>query len=86
MSRRLLTDKERLEELYAKELELKRTQPIGSSPLLAHLSYQILLLEKKLKISNPDRQFVCIENKKGACARLNSVNSLQLYIDKTELS
>ncbi|MHC8515885.1 tetratricopeptide repeat protein [Sporosarcina sp. ITBMC105] len=60
MSRRLLTDKVRLEELYAKELELKRTEPIGSSPLLAHLSYQILLLEKKLKISNPDRQFDCI--------------------------
>ncbi|WP_262176606.1 tetratricopeptide repeat protein [Saccharococcus sp. Marseille-Q5394] len=60
MNRVLLTDEERLQALYKKLRESRRSGPIGFSAPLAQLSYRILQLERKLKIHDPVRRYDCI--------------------------
>ncbi|MEK3934325.1 hypothetical protein MKY41_03320 [Sporosarcina sp. FSL W7-1349] len=60
MNRLLKTEEERLQTLYAKLKEAKHSEPIGFSAQLARLSYQILQLERKLRIQDPVKQYECI--------------------------
>ncbi|MFD1928848.1 tetratricopeptide repeat protein [Sporosarcina siberiensis] len=56
MNRLKVTGEKRLQELYGKLKEARRNEPFGFNAHLAQLAFQILDLERKLKIDNPDKQ------------------------------